>query len=301
MVYDYYKLLGIDEDASSTEIKNAFRSAAKKYHPDVNKDNPKAADFFAVINEGYQTLSNKRLRTAYDYSLSLNKHADTIDNKNYNNQYAQKVSDKRRFRYSNEEIIKRNKKRFEIQRKKEAQIVASFKQKAEKFPLIYRYSINGLIGLTGLVMGYQNWFVSYIDTLGFLTLLFSFVLTAFGIFSVVNLSYQHFFVLEITGKSNRNHERVTFSLMFSLLLLSFGIFSGGIYLKKHFELKYNAEYINPLEVTQFRSSFVFQYKVNNELIEKRQEIDVDQYYSFDKFIVKYSKANPKIAELIILK
>ena len=301
MVYDYYKLLGINEDASTIEIKSAFRLAAKKYHPDVNKDNDKAAKLFAVINEGYQILSNKRLKTAYDYKLSLNKYAQTLDNKNYNNKYAQKVSNKRRHRYSNEEIIKRNRKRFELQRKKEAETVANFKEKAIKFPLIYRYSINGLLGLTGLVMGYENWFVSYIDTAGFLTLMFSFSLTAFGIFSIVNLSYQHFFVLEITGKTKKNHETVTFNLMFSILLLSIVIFAGGTYLKKHYELKYNAEYANPVDVIQYGNSFTFQYMVDMELIEKRQEIEVDKTYGQSRFIVKYSKANPKIAELIILK
>jgi curved DNA-binding protein CbpA len=165
MVYDYYKLLGINEDATSSEIKASFRDAAKKYHPDLNKNNPKASDLFAVINQGYQILSNKRKKTSYDYILAQNKFYDI--ERNYSNPYAQQVSRSRKYRYSNEEILKRKRKRFELQRKKEAHIVATFRSKAESFPLIYRYSINSLLGLTGLVMGYQNWFVNYIDGMGF--------------------------------------------------------------------------------------------------------------------------------------
>ena len=40
---DYYKILGVDKNASQDEIKSAFRKLAKKYHPDLNKDNPEAA------------------------------------------------------------------------------------------------------------------------------------------------------------------------------------------------------------------------------------------------------------------
>ena len=49
---DYYEVLGIAKGASEDEIKKAYRSLAKKYHPDVNKA-PDAADKFKEINEAY--------------------------------------------------------------------------------------------------------------------------------------------------------------------------------------------------------------------------------------------------------
>ena len=62
---DYYEVLGIAKGASEDEIKKAYRSLAKKYHPDVNKA-PDAADKFKEINEAYEVLSDPQKRQNYD-------------------------------------------------------------------------------------------------------------------------------------------------------------------------------------------------------------------------------------------
>ena len=66
MAKDYYKILGVDKTASEEEIKSAYRKLAKKYHPDLNKDNPEAADKFKEINEAYEVLSDSQKRKNYD-------------------------------------------------------------------------------------------------------------------------------------------------------------------------------------------------------------------------------------------
>lgn len=66
MAKDYYKVLGVDKSASEDEIKSAYRKLAKKYHPDLNKDNPDAADKFKEINEAYEVLSDSQKRKNYD-------------------------------------------------------------------------------------------------------------------------------------------------------------------------------------------------------------------------------------------
>ncbi len=63
---DYYKVLGVSKDASEQEIKSAFRKLAKKYHPDLNKDDPTAADKFKEAQEAYEVLSDKNKRANYD-------------------------------------------------------------------------------------------------------------------------------------------------------------------------------------------------------------------------------------------
>ena len=64
---DYYEVLGIPRTASEDEIKKAFRKLARKYHPDVNRDDPKTAEAkFKEINEAYEVLSNQENRAKYD-------------------------------------------------------------------------------------------------------------------------------------------------------------------------------------------------------------------------------------------
>jgi len=63
---DYYKLLGVDKNASQEVIKKAYRKLALKYHPDRNPGDKKAEEQFKLINEAYAVLSDKEKRRQYD-------------------------------------------------------------------------------------------------------------------------------------------------------------------------------------------------------------------------------------------
>ena len=63
---DFYEILGVNRDASSEDIKKAYRKLAMKHHPDRNPDNPKAEAQFKEAKEAYEILSDEQKRTAYD-------------------------------------------------------------------------------------------------------------------------------------------------------------------------------------------------------------------------------------------
>lgn len=69
---NYYYILGISSNSTKQEIQKSFRNLAKKYHPDVNKDNLEIEKKFKEIKEAYEILKDDVKREQYDKTLNKN-------------------------------------------------------------------------------------------------------------------------------------------------------------------------------------------------------------------------------------
>ena len=67
---DLYQILGVSKTATDSEIKSAYRKLARKYHPDLNKDDKNAAEKFKEISCAYDILGDKEKRKKYDNKVS---------------------------------------------------------------------------------------------------------------------------------------------------------------------------------------------------------------------------------------
>jgi curved DNA-binding protein len=84
---DYYQILGVDRNASQEEISKAFKKLARKYHPDLNTDNPEAENKFKEVNEAYAVLKDPEKRKKYDQFGADWEHGQDFDPRNFQNMH----------------------------------------------------------------------------------------------------------------------------------------------------------------------------------------------------------------------
>src|SRR5438046_8861381 len=86
---DYYKILAIDKNASTEEIKKAYRKLARKLHPDLNPDDKEAHKKFQQINEANEVLSDPEKRKKYDQYGKDWQHAEQFEQARQSQQQSQ--------------------------------------------------------------------------------------------------------------------------------------------------------------------------------------------------------------------
>ena len=86
MYIDYYKVLGLNKNATEKDIKSAYRKLARKYHPDLNPNDKDAKKKFQEINEANEVLSDPEKRKKFDQYGEDWKHAEEFEKANQTQQ-----------------------------------------------------------------------------------------------------------------------------------------------------------------------------------------------------------------------
>lgn len=105
---DYYKILNISMNATDAEIKKAFRTLAKKYHPDRNPDDKEALRKFQEVNEAYEILSKEDSRKKYDNDRA-NFKGNNKDENNKSSKNSKAKNDNKKYQDKGDSIENLNK------------------------------------------------------------------------------------------------------------------------------------------------------------------------------------------------
>ncbi|HEY9004910.1 MAG TPA: DnaJ domain-containing protein [Ohtaekwangia sp.] len=108
---DYYRILGINPSANSTDIRAAYKKMAMLYHPDRNAGEPAAEEMFKKINEAYHVLSDPLKKSRYDLHLNPDPPVETI----YTQQYEFNRRRYWQWQYAHQKRYKIDKEYFKIQ------------------------------------------------------------------------------------------------------------------------------------------------------------------------------------------
>src|ERR1043166_5795528 len=94
---DYYKILGVNKNATDEEIKKAYRKLARKFHPDLNPNDKDAHKKFQQINEANEVLSDPEKRKKYDQYGKDWKHAEQFEEARQSQQHSQQFGGRQTF------------------------------------------------------------------------------------------------------------------------------------------------------------------------------------------------------------
>jgi hypothetical protein len=291
-MHDYYKLLGLERNATPKEIQAAYRKIAVKYHPDKMPSESGADEYFKIVTEGYNILSHPEKRARY--TLLLEQVATLqVKQSKYENSYG---------KGDNRDPQKIKEKLARIKAFKRQEAIEQYKKREKQIPHFVRYPVIGLSIIFGYFFAFNRWFVNE-ASLDYLNIMFGLFVYVGATYFATNHLYIHLRALNFSGKWLRYPFEKTAVGFFILFFLGGPVtISTGNFIKKEYHLRNYPAFIVPEKVyITMDNKAIIHYKVGETEIQKSssdynaEELNFNMTYK--QPIVRISKYNPKICRL----
>lgn len=281
--HNFYQLMEIEQYADAATVKRRYRELALLYHPDKNPSNKVAEEYFKVLTQGYNILSEPDKKAEYDALL-----------KQY---YTKKANSPDAGRAVNKQADVREKlrKHAELKRK---QIVVEYENAESVLSHKKRYHLSLSVFIIGILVCYNNWFLNFLNFKIMYILLGSF-LFGLGAYMIANIRYKNRIYQVAMAGQDINKVIGPVRLFVVLFLITPVLFLMLMQLTKAVHLNYFYDVTVVDRVVHYNDLVTYNYVVNGEEISR--QTDAIPYYDYSEkkhLRVKFSRINPNISELV---
>lgn len=198
---NYYEILEISENASQEVIERVYKLLAKRYHPDMNLDNPKAAEEkFKEISEAYEVLSDAFKRENYNAKLKAEREALKVSMYNTINSQGRNINNSSYASRTAREAFERAEQQEAARRAQEEILLRNQKFKEQQMKMAYQEGYIKAMQNMGYKVVYKKSFRDNFSILG--SFILTLIILAFIFFLMWIIPYTHERIIEIYDSSS---------------------------------------------------------------------------------------------------
>jgi hypothetical protein len=269
--------------ADANLVKRRYRELALLYHPDKNPNNKVAEEYFKILTQGYNILSEPDKKAEYDELL-----------KNYYNRPNQK-NQQRASVDKQAELKAKLKRHAENQRQR---IIDEYMRAENVLSFQKRYVLSILVFFTGLLICYNNWFLNFLD-FKIMYIVVGAFLFGLGAYMIANIVYKRRIFKKAMSIQDIGREAGPVRLFVVLFLITPVFFLLLMQVTKTIHLSYFYDVTVVDRVVEYNEMVTYNYYVNGQEISRQAEsIPGYDYTNKIGLRVKYSRINPNISELV---
>ena len=292
---NYYKILGIENYSSVTEVKEAYKEKIKIYHPDISSLED-AEEMTKYLNLAKTHLDNQADKEVYDRKLKL---AYLIEIKKLK---STKTNTKHKSENSYWNSLSREERKEKLDETKKIKIRKKYNHGLNKFPLSLRILGIVVILLWSVQLIYSHYFIRF-GSLDYLIAMFGYLMLAAIIVASANEAYTFFIVKSLDTPIRFNFEkRIGAWFVLSFFVVVIGI-NGLNSFRKQYHLQNHSNYTaaNILLDESYGNKIVVKYEVGGEeyLRQLKGEIYSIVLLPNNNTVIRYAEVDPKICELVM--